>query len=249
MNAPDYWDNLDKLCAHYSAKLNLSFEEAMKMFNEKLSEAIYLFNKTDMAAVMHACIRDRIRKNFYGVTGAYIVDKPGRAFMLILDGVSFGISAVVGIKFKKQRKNLRTANIQTQAVIDFNSQQTEYLQYLPTVQLALPLPEFQNKLANPPKGNNLIAGYTPNLAFTNYERITITFPIENGKFKMLSEITRISSPSVPNVEELHIEEKSKPKRRIQRRRKTGEVSRTKLKKVAVHAEDSDNQIELKSGTR
>lgn len=161
---------------------------------------MYLYRKGELANVMHAHVRDRIKTNFHRVRGAYPYDKSPDPFMLILDGYVINIPVVAVLKFKKQRWNLKTANIQTAAVKDFNAQRPVLLRYLPHIQLALGIKGFEDKVTNQPTGSNLIAGFTPDATWTVYDRKTISLPLEDGTTRVLSAITRNVAPTTNVVE-------------------------------------------------
>src|ERR1700730_9527137 len=105
-----YWAQLRELCGHIEPLLSQSYREALEEFNKKHADTMYLYNKSDMASNMHAHVRGRIRINFHGVPWAHVIDDPGRPFMLLVNGHLLGIPLFLGIKFKKQRQNLRTSN-------------------------------------------------------------------------------------------------------------------------------------------
>lgn len=228
--APDYWQNLEKLAKYHEPNVTKSFNETIAEFNEKHSDVMYLYNKRDFTVVMHAHLRGRIKANFHGVPGAYTIDKLPHAFMLILDGNPVGIPVFAVFKFKKQRLNLKTANIQTNAVKDFNSQNLGFLQYLPQIQLALPSMGVEDKVANKPKGSTLIAGYIPKPTWAAYDRLTICFPIAGGKIKLLSETTFLDAKSLNNVVELPKQESQNQIKRVRHKQAKSAPTRTKLRK-------------------
>lgn len=230
----EYKRELGRLLKYYEALINKALNEALQKFNSQQAGAMYLFSKSDMATVMHAYIRASISELFDNVPGCYIVGKPGRAFMLFLDGKPIGIDAFAGLKFKKQLPNLRTANIQTDSVIRFNSQQQGYLSFFPEIQVAL-MPEFgRDRLTNPPKTANVIAGYQPNITWTGFDRLTLTFPLSDRKIEMLADITNIDPP-VDNVLPM-LPKPMAPKRTRIRRRGAPQ----KLKKLKVEGDGKDS---------
>jgi len=207
--------------------------QALERFNREQSASMYLFSKSDMATVMHAYIRASISELFQSADGCYIEGKPGRAFMLFLDGKPKGIDAFAGLKFKKQMPNLRTANIRTTSVTQFNSQQQAYLSFFPEIQTML-MPEFgKDRLANAPKTANVIAGYQPNITWTGFQRLTLTFPLSNRRAELLSDITNVDPP-VDNLLTMTPAEQAPSQTRI-RRRGTSE----KLKKVKAEGDGQD----------
>jgi hypothetical protein len=240
--APDYWQKLERLANHHEPRITKSYNETLAEFNEKHNEAMYLYNKRDMTVIMHAHLRGRIKANFHGVPGAYTIDKLPWAFMLVLDGHPIGIPVFAIFKFKKQRLNLRTANIQTNAVKDFNSQNLEFIKYIPQIQLAIPGLGIEDKVANRPRGSALIAGYTPKPTWAAYERLTICFPVANGKIKLISQITPLSVETLNNVVELPKQEHQQVKR-IRRKQGQSAPTRTKLRKFInqEQPQQEDNQ--------
>lgn len=243
-SSPEYWLHLESLSKLIEPLLHKSFREALKLFNKFHGPIMYLYYKRDMANNMHVHIRDRIRVNFAPLPWAYVIDESSSAFMLLIVGHSLSIPVIVGIKFKKQAKGLRTANIQTQAVIDFDSQQAAYLKYLPHIQVALPNLNLKDKLTNPPKGCNLIAGYTPDVMHTTYDKLTITFPLGKGKIRLLSEFTHLNTEEMADIIEMPSQEQPKPTGRVRRRRNTGQPTRTKLRKF-VSSYDTEEHKTVK----
>lgn len=196
-----YWERVTSLCRHIEPLVFASYQEALEEFNKNHAPTMYLYSKSDMASNMHAHVRGRIRANFSGLWWAHIIDEPGKsAFMLLINGKVIGIPIFLGIKFKKQGYGFRTANIQTESVKHFNSQQVEYLDYLPHIQVALPLPHLKDKLKNPPKGNNIVAGYTPDATWSQLKRFAFTFPFGGRKVRLISEITVLDVEAVSQVE-------------------------------------------------
>jgi hypothetical protein len=196
-----YKRELGRLLSYYEVLINKALNTAIENFNKGQATEMYLFNKSDMAGVMHAYIRGAIRETFDPIPGCYVVEKTCKAFMLFLDGKPLGIDAFAGIKFKKQSPNLRTANIQTKSVIQFNSQQKQYLLFLPDIQATL-MPEIRpDQLTNPPKAANVIAGYQPNITWTGFDRLALTFPLSRTNIELLSDITDVSDHRVDNVTE------------------------------------------------
>jgi hypothetical protein len=196
-----------------------------------------------MASNMQAHVRGRIRANFSKVPWATVIDKPGKAFMLLTDGSIVGIPVYLGIKFKKQGYGFRTANIQTQSVISFNSQQIEYLGYLPHIQVALPLPHLKDKLGNPPRGNNIVAGNTPDATWSELKRLAFTFPFGGRKVKLISEITILEAEEA--VSEKHAasqeNETQAPKvERIRRRSNAASGKRTEERKFVAAIKGQQN---------
>lgn len=197
-DAEVYKRELGRLLSYYEVLINRALNTAIENFNKGQVTEMYLFNKSDMAGVMHAYIRGAIREIFDPEPGCYVVEKSGKAFMLFLDGKPLGIDAFAGIKFKKQSANLRTANIQTNSVIQFNSQQKQYLLFLPEIQATL-MPEIRpDQLANPPKAANVIAGYQPNIRWTGFDRLALTFPLSRTNIELLSDITNVGDRSDNN---------------------------------------------------
>lgn len=186
-----YKRELGRLLKYYEALINKALNSAIEKFNGEQMLAMFRFNKSDMAGVMHAYIRAEIREMFDSVPGCYVVEKSGKAFMLFLDGKPLGIDAFAGIKFKKHDANFRTANIQTNSVIEFNSQQKQYLLFLPEIQATLMREIRADQLANPPKAANVIAGYQPNITWTAFDRLALTFPLSRTNVELLSDITNI----------------------------------------------------------
>lgn len=214
-----YWAHVTELCSYIEPLIALSYREALEEFNTKHAATMYLYSKSDMASNMHAHVRGRIRINFQKLPWAHIIDEPGkRAFMLLVNGNIVGIPVYLGIKFKKQGYGFRTANIQTQSVKNFNSQQIEYLGYLPHIQVALPLPHLKDKLKNPPKGNNIVAGYTPDAAWSEFKRVAFTFPFAGRKVKLISEITMLDVETVSADTETPRREEAPKTERVRRRR-------------------------------
>lgn len=187
----EYKRELERLLQHYEVPLNKALHSAFTRFQQGQAKEMFRFNKSDMAAVMHAYIRSEIKEMFDSVRGCYIIDKTGKAFMLFLDGKPIGIDAFAGIKFKKHDANLRTANIQTNSVVEFNSQQKQYMLFLPEIQATLMREVRADQLTNPPKAANVIAGYQPNITWTEADRLALTFPLSRTKVELLSDITNV----------------------------------------------------------
>lgn len=187
----DYKRELGSLLKYYEVPIHMALRRAITKFNQEQAAAMFRYNKSDMAGVMHAYVRAEIRETFDSVPGTYITERPGRAFMLFLDGKPLGIDAFAGIKFKKHDANFRTANIQTHSVIEFNSQQQQYLLFLPDIQATLMREVRPDQLANPPKTANVIAGYRPNQTWTDFDRMALTFPLSRTNVELLSDITNM----------------------------------------------------------
>lgn len=243
-SSPEYWSNLQRLCAIIEPRLFKAFSEALENFNKIHGPLMYLYYTREMAGNMHAHIRERVRAYFDPLPWAHIIEKPKGTFMLLIDGYALSIPIIVGIKFKKQTKGLRTANIQTGAVISFNSHQMEYLKYVPEIQESL-FPDMKGKVANPPKGNNLYAAYTPDGTWSEYVKLSINFPLGGRKAKMVSEFTRLEIETAANVVEMPQQEKPKRTDRIRRRRNANQQpTRTKLRKH-IATPEAVNQEEAK----
>jgi|GEM_PF-3868492 len=221
-----YWEHVTKLCAYIEPLIAQSYKEALDEFNASHRDTMYLYNKSDMASNMHAHVRGRVRINFRNLSWAHIIDDPGKAFMLLINGSVVGIPIFLGIKFKKQGYGFRTANIQTESVKHFNSQQIEYMEYLPHIQVALPLTGMKDKVKNPPKGNNIVAGYTPETTWAGFKKCAFTFPFGGRNVKLISEITVLEfeqevlnqkeeAPKTDRVRRrLHIAKKQEPRKFI-----------------------------------
>ena len=206
--AAKYWERVTRVCLYIEPLVLKSYREALEEFNTTHASTMYLYNKSDMASNMHAHVRGRIRVNFNGLCWAHIIDEPGKsAFMLLVNGNVIDIPIFLGIKFKKQGYGFRTANIQTESVKQFNSQQIEYIDYLPHIQVALPLPHLKDKVKNPPKGNNVVAGYTPDATWSEFKRLAFTLPFGGRKIRLISEITVLEveeafREETPNIQEV-----------------------------------------------
>jgi hypothetical protein len=249
-STPGYWSNLERLCARIEPRLFKAFNEALEQFNRHHGPLMYLYYTREMAGNMHAHIRDRVRTHFDPLPWAHIIEKPKGTFMLLVDGYALGIPVIVGIKFKKQDVRLRTSNIQTGAVLSFNSHQMHYLKYVPEIQQSL-FPEVKGKVANPPRGNNLIAAYTPDGTWTEYVKLSINFPLGGRKAKLLSEFTHLEIAPVADVVEMPRKEQPRRTGKVRRRRDTNQPARTKLRKFiatpeAVNQED-DQLLKKKKG--
>src|ERR1051325_10361938 len=48
-----------------------------------------------------------------------------------------------------------------------------------------------DQLANPPKAANVIAGYQPNITWTGFDRLALTFPLSRTNIELLSDITDV----------------------------------------------------------
>src|ERR1051325_7966145 len=48
-----------------------------------------------------------------------------------------------------------------------------------------------DQLANPPKAANVIAGYQPNITWTAFDRLALTFPLSRTNVELLSDITNV----------------------------------------------------------
>lgn len=241
-STPDYWSKLQRLCALIEPRLFKAFTEALENFNRIHGPLMYLYYTREMAGNMHAHIRERVRTHFDPLPWAYIIEKPKGTFMLLIDGHALDVPIIVGIKFKKQDKRLRTANIQTDAVISFNSHQMEYLRFVPEIQAAL-FPGIKDKVANAPKGHNLIAAYTPDGTWTEYVKLSVNFPLGGRKAKLLSEFTRLKIESAAEIVEMPRREQPRHTGRVRRRRDTHQPARTKLRKFIATPEASKQEEE------
>lgn len=248
MNIPSrYWEHVKELCLRIESLISLSYAEAFAEFNTKHSDTMYLYSKSDMASNMHAHVRGQIRINFHKLPWAHIVDEKGKAFMLLIDGNLLGIPVYLGIKFKKHDQKFRTANIQTQSVKNFNSQQVEYLSYLPHIQVALPLPDMKDKLRNPPKGNNIIAGYEPDVTWSDL-KLAFTFPFGGRKVKLISEITMLDVEAVSaDTEAPHREETPKTER--VRRRQSAQAKKVEQPRKFVAEIKAEQTVEQKAAKK
>lgn len=240
-STPDYWSKLQRLCMIIEPRLFKAFSEALENFNKIHGPIMYLYYKREMAGNMHAHIRDRIRAHFDPLPWAYIIEKPKGTFMLLIDGNALGIPIILGIKFKKQDKKLKTANIQTSAVISFNSQQMAYLKYVPEIQQML-FPEMKSKVVNPPKGSNLIAAYAPDETWSEFAMLSLNFPLGGRVAKLVSEFTHLEIEATTNIVEMPVKEQPKRTGRVRRRRGTNRPTRTKLRRFIATPEAS-NQAE------
>lgn len=224
-----YKRELGRLLEYYEALINMAFNNAIRKFNIGQKTEMFRFNKSDMAAVMHTYIRAEIKELFDSVPGCYVVEKSSKAFMLFLDGKPLGIEAFAGIKFKKHDAKLRTANIQTNSVIEFNSQQKQYLLFLPEIQATLMREVRADELANPPKAANVIAGYQPNITWTAFDRLALTFPLSRTNVELLSDITNIGGRgNTNNVKDLP---RTPPRKREIRPREDKDKKPKRLRKV------------------
>lgn len=239
-STPEYWSNLQRLCSIIEPRLFKAFTEALENFNKFHGPLMYLYYTREMAGNMHAHIRDRIRTHFEPLPWAHIIEKPKGTFMLLIDGYAIGVPVIIGFKFKKQTKWLRTSNIQTEAVISFNSHQMEYLKYVPEIQEAL-FPGMKSKVANPPKGCNLIAAYTPHATWAEYVKLSINFPLGGRKARQLSDFTRLEVEQAAEIVPLPIKEQPRRTDRVRRRRGTNQPTRTKLRKFVATPEASNQE--------
>jgi hypothetical protein len=242
-STPAYWSNLQRLCAIIEPRLFKAFSEALENFNKIHGPLMYLYYTREMAGNMHAHIRERVRAHFDSLPWAHIIEKPKGTFMLLVDGHMLGIPVIVGIKFKKQDKRLRTANIQTGAVISFDSHQMEYLKYVPEIQESL-FPDMKGKVANPPKGNNLIAAYTPDATWSEYVKLSVNFPLGGRKSKLVSEFTHLELGAVADIIEMPSKEQPKRTGRVRRRSDAKQPARTKLRKF-IATPEAVNQEEIR----
>jgi hypothetical protein len=238
-----YWESVTSLCAFIEPLIALSYKEALGEFNGKHAAMMYLYNKSDMASNMHAHVRERVRINFRNLPWAHIIDEPGKsAFMLLINGNIIGIPIFLGIKFKKQGYGYRTSNIQTESVKHFNSQQIEYLDYLPHIQVALPLPDLKDKIKNPPKGNNVVAGYTPEPTWSGFKKCAFTFPFGGRKVKLISEITILEVEEAPAQKELDRKEEIPKTDRVRRRTQVAKEIKPRKFITAESRREEDTKV-------
>jgi hypothetical protein len=239
-STPAYWSKLQTLAALVEPRLFKAFTEALADFNKFHGPLMYLYYTREMAGNMHAHIRNRVREHFDPMPWAHIIEKPKGTFMLLINGYELGVPVVIGIKFKKQTKWLRTSNIQTEAVISFNSHQMEYLRWVPEIQQAL-FPGMKSKVTNPPKGCNLIAAYQPDATWSEYVKLSFNFPLGGRKAKLLSDFTHLEVEQAADI--IQMPSKAQPKRtdRIRRRRGTKQPTRAKLRKFIATPEASKQE--------
>jgi hypothetical protein len=232
----EYESKLAQLFEYHQPRFKRTYDEAMADFNKDFAHVRHKFVKRDYANCMHICVRDRVKRNFEGVPGAYPVELPKKPFTLILDGSVIGIDVVAIIIFKKQSESLATANIQTKAVQDFNTQVSRLSQYVPHIQLAFPWPDTKSKVTNPPspKSANIVAGYKPNAVFTECERLAIAFPLSRRSARLIVDFTHAQTESsrvIPMQRNHQTAVKSKVRRRNPVTNQQGGKSRKHLKVV------------------
>jgi hypothetical protein len=245
---------LERLFEHHQSLFKKTYDEAMLDFNQDFGHVRHKFKKSDYAMNMHVCVRHRVAYNFDGVPGAYIIDKPGKPFLLILLGSAIGVSVIAIIKFKKQSESLCTSNIQTKAVREFNTQVTRLSAYAPHIQLVLPIAKIgKDVITNPPyaKAANIIAGYIPNTLFTAYNRLPVALPLSRRKAMLIADIANAEAPSrVIQMPQRQAQQPAQKKHGVRRRSEMEAIDpKKKARKHLRAVEMPQQQTEPKKGRK
>lgn len=245
-----YIENLGNLGEHYKNLFNKSFNEAMKDVNDQYADTMKLYNPREMANVMHAHLRDRIKKNFRGLPGVDFDERPNRAFRIILDGRPIGINAVGFVKIKKSTKFFRTSNILTRAVREFMTQQNKHLNFTPEIQASL-FPDEDTglkptRIVNLPSFVNLIACYVPNKIWSAFERLAVTFPVSINQIKLVSDFTEIAAHATADIIPMQPRYVSQQTNRVRSRQTGKKQTRKQLRKYIERYEPAvENQENIK----
>jgi|GEM_PF-3686278 len=164
-------DSFNRIAEYHRPRFQKAMSEALNDLKENYVNTRHLYNKSELTSLMHSHVRDRMQQNFNGVPGADTSYKPGRAFRVYIDGAPIGIQGHALFKCKKMDMRLLTANINTNAVRRFNNQLPEG-----TPHIQLPISDWREPKTvggvEPGHGN---VGYIPNLFWTGFDRLCITY--------------------------------------------------------------------------
>lgn len=246
----NYIKDLGRLGEYYSPLFNKAFEEALEDFNREHADTMRLYNTREMANIMHAHLRDRVKANFHAVDGIHFEEGSNTAFKVIIDGRPIGINAVGFVKLKKSSKFFRTSNIITKTVKRFMTQQTDNLSFTPAIQESL-FPDLDissglktTKVVNLPDFVNLVANYCPNKTWSAFNRLAITFPISINQVKMVVDFTEVIANVAEQVVDIQPQPVTKSSKRVRSRRSADKPGRTKLRKFIESASMDNNTEEI-----
>jgi hypothetical protein len=234
-------ENFDRLAAIHSHRFKQAYYEALGDITTHYVKTSHLYRPGEKATLMHAHVRDRMNRNFKGVPGVKIEDKPGRAFKIKLDGAPYDIPAKGEFKCKKNKPNLLTSSIMTRAVRRYQKGLPEQ----PTAHVQPSLGDIREPETTggvePGHGN---AGYVINDLWTAFERLTITEHTGIHSVRIAVEIALDSAGEMAEIVELPLAEiKEVPTRKRVKHRKVEAASvEEKPKKKRIKKESIESNL-------